>query len=459
MFRRLFQLAALLLLCTEASGESEPAKVQALAGETVVLPCQTNADDLPAIEWSKEGLAPKRIILAYRNGRDVHGEKNELFHYRTSLIMDKLKDGNISLRISGVQLPDAGKYTCKTIRNQVAKEVMVQLSVDAVSEPKLSAVPAVDGGVTLQCEADCWCPQPEITFLDKHGNVISAEEPRTHPDNRGCFNVTRRMTLQTYTSSVTCRVHQPKTNQTRVAEIYIPDDCMRSCTRTAVIAVAVAIAILLVILFACVAITNRKCGITVGGQKSRQSLSTTSRNVDIYPRGTATTDLLRKLDELELNPHEKEDIVRKLTQHLSYLVSERSAVVPNSLRRSSPVTPPPVNPTSNIPHSDNPKPAASTGSHRPKSVSFAQNVDLKPGVSDPASSPHNPSSPALPADTSAVLPPSFSSDGTSIKRTMSLPASQLRLKPVTKLQRRYTMMPSNRFSPLEGLSDDEQALL
>ena len=206
---------------------------------------------------------------------------------------------------------------------------------------------------------------------------------------------------------------------------------------------------------------------TVGGQKSRQSLSTTSRNVDIYPRGTATTELLRKLDELELNPHEKEDIVRKLTQHLSYLVSERSAVVHqhgqaainNSPLRSSPVAPPPVNPTSNIPHSDNPKPAASTGSHRPKSVSFAQNVDLKPGVSDPASSPHNPSSPALPADTSAVLPPSFSSDGTSIKRTMSLPASQLRLKPVTKLQRRYTMMPSNRFSPLEGLSDDEQALL
>lgn len=37
---------------------------------------------------------------------------------------------------------------------------------------------------------------------------------------------------------------------------------MRSCTRTAAIAVAVAIAILLVILFACVAITNRKCGIT-----------------------------------------------------------------------------------------------------------------------------------------------------------------------------------------------------
>lgn len=132
-----------VFLLAEASGESEPAKVQALAGETVVLPCQTSADDLPAIEWSKEGLAPKRIILAYRNGRDVHGEKNELFHYRTSLIMDKLKDGNISLRISDVQLSDAGKYTCKTIRNQVAKEVMVQLSVGTSSRIDIFALVVV----------------------------------------------------------------------------------------------------------------------------------------------------------------------------------------------------------------------------------------------------------------------------------------------------------------------------
>uniref|UniRef100_A0A671VDG9 Butyrophilin subfamily 3 member A2-like n=1 Tax=Sparus aurata TaxID=8175 RepID=A0A671VDG9_SPAAU len=390
---------------------------------------------------------------------------------RTSLIMDELKHGNISLRISSVQLTDAGKYICRTIRNQVPKDITVQLSVDAVFEPKLSAVPAVHGGVTLQCEADCWSPQPEITFLDKHGNSINAEEPKTHRDNSECVNVTRRMTLQTYTNSVTCRVHQPQTNQTRVTEIYIPDNCMRSCTQTAAIAVAVAIAVLLIILFACGVLTNKMCGITVQGQKlplSRQSSdqSTTSRNVDVYSQGTATTELLKKLDELPLSPQEKEDIVRKLTQHLNDLVSERSAVmrqrsqatINDSPPRSSPVAPPPVNPTSIIPHSDNPKPAASTSRSRPKSVSFVP----KPDVSDPGSSPHNPSSPTLPTDTSAVLPPSsssaFASDGTSVKRTMSLPESQLRLKPVTKPQRRYTMY-SNRFSPLEHLSDDEQALL
>lgn len=120
--------------------------------------------------------------------------------------------------------------------------------------------------------------------------------------------------------SVTCRVHQPKINQTRVTEIHIPgeielqqstlmnissviqsdtislatkmcyqfsvfffscskpvrlslsyffliffiisDNCMRSCTQTAAIAVAVAITVLLIILFACGVLTNKMCGIT-----------------------------------------------------------------------------------------------------------------------------------------------------------------------------------------------------
>lgn len=210
---------------------------------------------------------------------------------------------------------------------------------------------------------------------------------------------------------------------------------------------------------------------TVGRQKlslSRQSSdqSTTSRNIDVYSQRNTTTELVRKIEELVLNPQEKEEIVCKLTQHLNDLVSERSAVVyqrsqatiNDSPPRSSPVAPPPVSPTSNIPHSNNPKPAAATGNNRPKSVSFAH----APGVSDPASSLHSPSSPALPTGTSAVLPPSsssaFASGGTSLKRAMSLPESQLRLKHAIKPQRRNTMY-NNRFSALESLSEDQQALL
>ncbi len=74
---------------------------------------------------------------------------------------------------------------------------IILVFVVAASEPKLSVVPAVDGGVTLQCEASCWFPEPELTFLDEQGNNISAEDPKNNLDSSGCFTVTRRATVQT----------------------------------------------------------------------------------------------------------------------------------------------------------------------------------------------------------------------------------------------------------------------
>lgn len=73
--------------------------------------------------------------------------------------------------------------------------------IGATPEPKLSVVSAASGGVTLQCEANyCWQPQPEITFVDDQGNDIRAEEPKRGGNHTGCFNISRRVTLQTATN-------------------------------------------------------------------------------------------------------------------------------------------------------------------------------------------------------------------------------------------------------------------
>lgn len=70
------------------------------------------------------------------------------------------------------------------------------LFIDAVSEPKLSVTSVEGGGITLQCEAKCWKPEPEITFLDDQANDIRADDPRRDQDARGCFTVKRRVTLK-----------------------------------------------------------------------------------------------------------------------------------------------------------------------------------------------------------------------------------------------------------------------
>jgi len=84
-------------------------------GETVILPCSTPlSNDVPAVEWSKKGLSPE-VIFLYRDGCETFEMKNKDFQYRTNLIMNELKNGNISLRISNLKLSDSGTYQCMSL--------------------------------------------------------------------------------------------------------------------------------------------------------------------------------------------------------------------------------------------------------------------------------------------------------------------------------------------------------
>uniref|UniRef100_A0A3P9ARM4 Ig-like domain-containing protein n=1 Tax=Maylandia zebra TaxID=106582 RepID=A0A3P9ARM4_9CICH len=183
--------------------QDQPVHVLAFAGGDVILPCSFNIsdkEDFPTVEWSKEGLKPN-VVFLYRDGCEAYEMKNPAFEYRTSLIMKKLKDGNISLRISNVQVSDTGKYQCLVFQKNVARKVStVELFVVAVSEPRLSVISAEGDAITLHCEAKCWLPEPQVTFLDDNGKNIYGENPKGQQDARGCFTVTQRVTLQRATS-------------------------------------------------------------------------------------------------------------------------------------------------------------------------------------------------------------------------------------------------------------------
>uniref|UniRef100_A0A087XMK6 Putative selection and upkeep of intraepithelial T-cells protein 1 homolog n=1 Tax=Poecilia formosa TaxID=48698 RepID=A0A087XMK6_POEFO len=209
-----------------ASADIVPQTITAHVTETVVLPCRiTVNDELPTVEWSKEGLK-ENITLLYRDGCETFGMKNPGFHYRTNLLLNKLKDGNISQIIYNLRVSDGGRYHCRTFRGrQWQVHAIIILNVGAMPEPKLTVVPSSPGGgVTLECKAECWFPEPDITFHDDEGNEITAEKPTRGPGSTECFTVTRRAVVQTPINShrVTCRVHERKLNQTKKTEIYIP---------------------------------------------------------------------------------------------------------------------------------------------------------------------------------------------------------------------------------------------
>uniref|UniRef100_A0A8C3AEY9 Ig-like domain-containing protein n=1 Tax=Cyclopterus lumpus TaxID=8103 RepID=A0A8C3AEY9_CYCLU len=155
-------MPGLLFLAAYASRDTS-VEVWASVGDTVILPCQLDlaGENDPSVEWSKN----MSIAFRYRAGCETFEEKDPVFSYRTSLFMEELKDGNVSLRLSDVRLSDAGTYKCRKWR---APQDTIVLFVGAVSEPKLSLVQGV--AVTVQCEAACWSPLPVVTFQDAQGN-------------------------------------------------------------------------------------------------------------------------------------------------------------------------------------------------------------------------------------------------------------------------------------------------
>nr|XP_046237025.1 butyrophilin subfamily 3 member A2-like isoform X2 [Scatophagus argus] len=335
-------VAGLLSVCAGTLGDGESVKIQAIAGHSVILPCHISvSDDPPTVEWSKAYM-PSGIAFVYRDGCEIHEMKHSDFQYRTSLIMNQVSNGNASLRISDVRLSDAGRYTCKTIQGENRDIVgTVNLSVVAVSEPKLWVVGAEDWKMTLQCEASGWFPEPTITFLDDLGKDISGADTKTDQDFGRGFNVTRRLTLQTPIDRITCRVHQPQVNQTRVAEIFVPVNCMSSCIQSSIITAAATISVCVLAVFGYI-----KCGRSAGGQKSTSDQS---------PKHANSESSLQRIQD---------DNIRKATAEKE----KRKAV-----------SKPPQPPSLQLPSNNSPKPEASTSTSKPpKSGSSVQNEDSKP---------------------------------------------------------------------------------
>ncbi|MEQ2182090.1 hypothetical protein GOODEAATRI_018509, partial [Goodea atripinnis] len=106
-------------------------QVVAYAGGNVILPCSSisASDDIPTVEWSKEGLKPD-VVYLYRDGCETFEMKNPDFEYRTNLVMREVKNGKVSLRISSVKPLDAGTYQCLRLwKNGIRETTKVELVV------------------------------------------------------------------------------------------------------------------------------------------------------------------------------------------------------------------------------------------------------------------------------------------------------------------------------------------
>ncbi|XP_050925623.1 lamin-A-like [Lates calcarifer] len=237
-------------------GPSQP--IVATVGDDVILPCHLDpAEDVGTmiLEWTRPDLKPIYVHMR-RAGQDLV-DKHPSYKGRTSLFINELKHGNISLKLSKVKLSDGGTYHCFIPKLDKRSSVELVVASGAASSPviSLSGTDSNRGAVVLECESKGWYPEPEVLWLDGEGNLLSAGPTETVRGPDDLYTVSSRVTVEKrHSNSFTCRVRQNKTNQTRETEIRIPDDFFKvqSSSSSVIIGLAVSLAVCIVVILSLV---------------------------------------------------------------------------------------------------------------------------------------------------------------------------------------------------------------
>ncbi|XP_029932751.1 butyrophilin subfamily 2 member A2-like [Myripristis murdjan] len=224
----LHHFAVFLLLTHSCAGQSQligpPQPIVAILGGDIILACHLEPSlDVAAttVEWARPDLEP-RFVHVWRGRQDFLADQNPSYEGRTSLFTDKLKDGDISLKLSKVKLSDEGKYRC--FIPTLKQDSFVELVVGAASSPVITVTKS-SSAVVLECESKGWYPEPELFWLDAEGKLLSAGAPETVRGPDGLYTVSSRVTVEkSHSNSFTCRVQQLSINQSRDTHIHVPED-------------------------------------------------------------------------------------------------------------------------------------------------------------------------------------------------------------------------------------------
>ena len=88
--------------------------IVAALGDDVILPSHLNPNTSAVsvtLEWTRPDLKP-RFVYVRQGRRELLHLQNPAFTGRTSLFIEELQNGNVSLKLSNVKISDTGTYRC-----------------------------------------------------------------------------------------------------------------------------------------------------------------------------------------------------------------------------------------------------------------------------------------------------------------------------------------------------------
>ncbi|KAM8747517.1 butyrophilin subfamily 3 member A2-like isoform 1-T3 [Acanthopagrus schlegelii] len=313
----------LLLLTGSCRGQAQGAqpslRIMTVVGEDVVLPCllEPPLDAVSkSVEWARPDLEP-RFVHVWHERRDHLVNQNPSYRGRTSVSINKLKQGDLSLLLSAVKLSDHGLYRCYF--PQKSKESTVELIVGSVASPVIAEININSTSEVLQCNSTGWYPEPEVFWLDGEGNLLSAGPTETVRGPDDLYTVSSRVTVEKrHSNSFTCRVQQNHINQIREAEIKLSAACFEFTSCSAHVAVIVVFVLLVILAAACVVWKWRQNQIK---ERKKQQEDQTERE-QLITEKKRTEELEEKLQKKN-NRTTKEELDNEVYKIIMFLCQRR----------------------------------------------------------------------------------------------------------------------------------------
>ncbi|XP_051781738.1 NACHT, LRR and PYD domains-containing protein 3-like isoform X1 [Erpetoichthys calabaricus] len=188
--------------------------VLVFVGQDVTLPASLS----PAmsaqwfeVRWFRDDLFSP--VLLYQNLQIRPERQLQAYKGRTSLFLEELLNGNVSLRLQDVRVSDGGLYKCLVASGPYDEEAHITLNVEALgSQPSISLSTTEDQQPRLECSSEKWSSRPEVSWRDMNGIDVTSQSKLTFKrDIEGLLNVSSLIPIKKEFNVFSCLIRSNTT--------------------------------------------------------------------------------------------------------------------------------------------------------------------------------------------------------------------------------------------------------
>ncbi|XP_036404162.1 butyrophilin subfamily 2 member A2-like [Megalops cyprinoides] len=196
--------------------------ITANVGEDVVL----QAHLMPKIDavgmivlWTDQA---DHEIHSYTKQTENTDHQPDAYKDRVSLFKEELERGNVSLKLTKVQVSDAGTYRCSVTSMTWESEAVIKLEVIGIGNPPLVSLAAPHDGIRFTCVSGGWYPRPVLLWMDENGaDLTSSAQTTEKNDTNSLFTLISHLDISSQSGYHACILRQTEANTQLESKIQV----------------------------------------------------------------------------------------------------------------------------------------------------------------------------------------------------------------------------------------------